>query len=153
MLPKFKHPDEIRLQLSQLEARRTQAHENLSRFSELTTTEKRRMGDDLHLGRPIFDLRRELKEMEFLKSLLECFDLYSKVYIHKWERDCDCVEFSMAYEFASSEEAWEFIQNSYEGAEGPVAFDVISQEDYVSFEYSERDRVLEAFEHGNTFNV
>lgn len=153
MVPKFRHPDEIQVELSEKEARHKKAHENLMRLSSLTTEEQEQTRIDLALSREIYDLRQDLREMTFLKDLLECFDIYGKVYLHKWERDCDCVEFTSAYEFDTSEEAYDFIQSAYEGAEGPISWDVISQEDYIEFSPEERDRVLEAFENGHSYRV
>jgi hypothetical protein len=38
-------------------------------------------------------------------------------------------------------------------AEGPVNFEKISYKEYLKFEGSYRDRIMEAFENGNNYNV
>jgi len=146
MLPKYKDPDEILATLRQRERESREAYQNLARLSELSLEERTAAYRNIRLSDEIYYLRFEHSEMLFFKSILECFDIYGKVYISRWQRDSDCVEFTRAFSFDSVEEAWQHIQAEYDNAEGIITFDVISEQDYVGFVPQERDRILQAFE-------
>ncbi len=79
---------------------------------------------------------------------------FTHIYVYTWQRDCDCAEWSMATKVEPTYEAYILFQDMiYRGAEGPVSMHIMSPTEYVAFKPRTRDRVLEAFENGSSYNV
>lgn len=75
-----------------------------------------------------------------------------QVYI--WQRDCDCAEWSQTVQIKNTYEAYiKLMDETYAGAEGPVSMHVMTPMEYLQFKPSSRDRIMEAFENGNSYNV
>lgn len=71
-----------------------------------------------------------------------------------WSRDCDCVESSYMIVLPATRKAYEAKwDNMQRNAEGPFSLHVMCSHDALDFAPSFRDRVLEAFENGNHYNV
>ncbi len=80
--------------------------------------------------------------------------LYEAIYYTCWSRDCDMCE-STNTGVVYGEKNWEkMMDHTGEWAEGPVSYDRISKEEYKEFENPGiRDRVMEAFENGNSSSI
>lgn len=71
-----------------------------------------------------------------------------------WQRDCDCCEYTWTTEIAATLQAWVKLQHEIaDGAEGPFSCGIMTQQEAAEFEPETRDRVLEAFERGEYYNV
>lgn len=75
------------------------------------------------------------------------------VYWASWSRDCDCVEGTYAYKSKNGAEYLRDIALLYRFAEGPTRDWRITREEYENFKPVTRDRVLEAFERGESYYV
>lgn len=96
------------------------------------------------------ECENRLSQLEQTKrSLLEILADQGGIHVIKWERDCDCAEWTSSHKFKSREEFEKFCDSRYANAEGPVSISVVSKKQYKQFVPEERDRVLEAFENGN----
>lgn len=74
--------------------------------------------------------------------------------VYHWGRDCDCVESDGIYAIPASPKLFaEHQQQQAEGAEGPCYLEVITAERAEDFRPGYRDRILEAWEEGETYNV
>jgi len=71
-----------------------------------------------------------------------------------WSRDCDCVESTYATTIpATLTHYTNFCTKEYEYAEGAMSINIVTEKEYQEFQPYQRDRILEAFENGNTYNV
>ena len=148
MLPKYVDPDTIAEELAVKKALYAEAQRKLD--GKLTEADIAEIQAGLSHRPVIFALGRQYQDMLQFKSLLEAFDTYGYIYMSKWERDCDCAEWTVRFKFNSLEECWATIEDSYNGAEGPVAWNLLNPEEWECVTEGTRDRVLEAFENGNS---
>lgn len=76
-----------------------------------------------------------------------------KIYTRKWERDCDCVEFTRWYVFDSKNAFFKEFRESLEWAEGSLHWHVYQNKDEWEYDkvtyHGDYDRVMTAFENGN----
>lgn len=71
-----------------------------------------------------------------------------------WSRDCDCCEgTSLSYIRASLAAYDRHCEYLADGAEGPWRISIATPDEAAEFQPECRDRVLEAFENGNSYNV
>lgn len=76
------------------------------------------------------------------------------VAVEVWSRDCDCVEGTELYRIPASVMAYEqFANRMYDNAEGSMSLTILTSEQAESFKAYQRDRILEAFEEGETYYV
>jgi type I site-specific restriction endonuclease len=107
----------------------------------------------------VYSIRQTLRYMRrYLKSriyLLCSFIAHTFPFIFKtryykfWSRDCDLCESTRVYTFPSKYHADDFEDEQYEWAEGPQSMEEVSKQEYMEFQPSFRDRVMEAYENGN----
>jgi len=82
--------------------------------------------------------------------------IYKPVYFEYWSRDCDMCESSGVDVFYGSKKAYEaYLNNFYEGLEGPGSMNIIPKEEYEERKglTYQRDRVMEAYENGNGTSI
>ena len=76
------------------------------------------------------------------------------IVMYQWGRDCDmCESDSITIIAATRRSVMNFINHVYEGAEGPTNVHSIPLEEAKEFKSSFRDRILEAREEGEHYNV
>lgn len=75
------------------------------------------------------------------------------VYLYFWSRDCDCVEGDEMVKYKNLRDAKKAIADFYDNAEGACHHEFSTKEAYDTFERSERDRAMEAYENGNSYSV
>lgn len=71
------------------------------------------------------------------------------VYALHWSRDCDCYESTTRHAYSNGKEYLQDVSRSYEDAEGPQAWTIVTKEYYDAFEESHRDLAMEAHENGH----
>jgi hypothetical protein len=100
------------------------------------------------------ECEKKLYQLEHANhSLLEILAEQGGIHVIKWERDCDCAEWTSSHKFKSREEFEKFCDLRYAYAEGPVSISVVSKKQYTEFVPESHDRVLEAFEDGKGTSV
>lgn len=76
------------------------------------------------------------------------------VLVYQWQRDCDMCERDSVVAIPAGRRYFAKVERDlYDGAEGPGGIYTITPEDAAEFSPSFRDRVLEAFEEGEYYNV
>ena len=92
-----------------------------------------------------------------LAALQACTDADGMVAVSVWQRDCDHVEFTRLHRIRPSLYAWMALHDDlHEHAEGPYGVQILSLEEAEEFRRDpprDVDRILEAFENGETYRV
>lgn len=79
-----------------------------------------------------------------LLTLLQERAVGGVVYLHVWERDCDCVETTRVREIEPTLEAYEaFTDSMNRNAEGPWHCTIMTAQEVAEFEPETRDRIVE----------
>ena len=81
---------------------------------------------------------------EALKDLKE----HGKFFVLKESTDCDHCTATSCSDYTDWESCEKDMNESYEWAEGPINYWIISEQEAAEFEPSFRDRVMENFENG-----
>jgi hypothetical protein len=85
------------------------------------------------------------------QGIIEHYDIDGKLHLHVWERDCDMMEVTRRVIIDANITAYrKYAEELAEGAEGPYTVELMSREESDKFTPSERDRIMEAYENGNT---
>jgi hypothetical protein len=90
-------------------------------------------------------------DVAIAQSTITKYAINDKLHLHVWERDCDMVEVTRRVIVDANITAYrKYVEELAEGAEGPYTVELMSEEESNRFEPSMRDRVMEAYENGNT---
>jgi hypothetical protein len=108
-------------------------------------------------------LKWRLNTIQHFKAFKVWFGDYilrNKIYVSKFERDCDMVESYSVHDFKSRKEFDAWVDGCYEWAEGALSISRVSKAEYHAYilEYKGtsaplRDRAMEAYENGRGSNV
>ena len=91
---------------------------------------------------------------ESLEQLIKQYAVRGKIAQYVWQRDCDCTEWDqMSLIKADVKTIQKEVNSIYEGAEGPVRWEICPPSALKEFRSSHRDRILEAFENGSSYSV
>lgn len=89
-----------------------------------------------------------------LATLIASMARNDRLYVYFWTRDCDCVETDGVSEIPATLSAYkEHSDSIYANAEGPTRIVIISHAEAQEFSPSRRDRITEAWENGQSYNV
>lgn len=111
---------------------------------------------------PVVELAGELEEATERQStqlLLETRTVRTSntgfnVPVYTWGRDCDlCESDGITWIEPDMETFTQLVADTYDNAEGPVAIRIMKAKEANEFKASFRDRVMEAYEDGNTTGV